>query len=87
MFSIASEQLHDFLHAELSGLGFTALDSLICELPLLLLEFEDTFLDAVLDRNFVNNHICFLCEAMDSVNGLLLNKLFVMLVSILSERR
>lgn len=73
---IAAEQIHDLLEAELERvLLHASLDGRLREQTLLLLQLEDTLLYRLLDGELVDDDVDCLCEAVNSVNGLLLNKL------------
>ena len=76
MLSIAAEERQYLLHAKLASTSLTtALDSLICEFSFLLLQVQDPLFDRVFDSDLINDDIDFLGQAMDSVDGLLLDEL------------
>lgn len=74
---IATEELHDLLHAQLASAAvLAALDGLVGELALLLLQLEDALFDGVGDGDFVDYDVDFLGEAVDAVDGLFFDELW-----------
>lgn len=70
------EQVNDFVDAQLErALSGAAFDGLLGEEALLLLEGEDTVFDGVSDGELVDDDVNGLCEPVDTVNGLLFDKL------------
>lgn len=74
------EQIHEFVEAELeAALLHAAFYGLLSEEALLVLEFEDALLDGIGDGEFVDCHVDCLGEAVDTVDGLFLDKLLLSL--------
>lgn len=72
------EQIHEFVEAELeAALLHATLNGLLGEEAFLVLEFEDTLLDGVGDGEFVDCYVDCLGEAVDTVDGLFLDKLLL----------
>lgn len=70
------EQINNFVDAQLErALPGAAFDGLLGEEALLLLEGEDTVFDGVSDGKFVDDDVDGLSETVDTVNGLLFDKL------------
>jgi hypothetical protein len=74
---IATEKLQDLLHAQLARAAvFAALDGLVGELALLLLQLEDALFDRVGDGDLVDYDVCLLREAVNAVDSLLFDELW-----------
>jgi hypothetical protein len=74
---IATKQLHNLLHAQLAHSAvLAALNGLVGELALLLLQLEDALFDRVGDGDFVDYDVDFLGEAVDAVDGLFFDELW-----------
>ena len=75
MFGISSEKLQNLFHTKLAGATLAAFNCLICEFSLLLLEIENSLLNRILDSDFIDNHVHFLSQSMNSVDCLFFHKL------------
>jgi len=75
MFCIATEELQNFLHAELPSAALATFDSLVGKFTLFLLEFENPLFYRIFDGDLVDNNINLLRQAMNSIYSLLLNEL------------
>lgn len=71
---IASEKLHDILHAQFAD-RLAAFDRRLSELALLFLEREDPLLDRVGDGELVDDDVDSLVETVDPVDRLFFDKL------------
>lgn len=73
---IAAEEVHDLLEAELQDvLLHASLNSRLREKALLLLQGEDTLFNGLLDGDFVDDDVDLLRQAMNTIDGLLLDEL------------
>ena len=83
------EEVDNVLEGELEALAAVlgaALDGLLGEQALLVLQVDDALLDCVGDCEPVNGDVDGLREAMDAVDGLLLDKLQYLLASLFSSK-
>lgn len=70
------EEVDELIEAKLEGaLLHAALDSLLGEKALLVLEVEDTLFDRFGDSEFVDDDIDGLCQAMNTIDCLFLDEL------------
>ena len=73
---IASEQVHNVLHAEF-GDGLATLDGRIGELALGVLQIQDAGFDRGSNGKFVDCYVYGLVKAMDAVYGLFFHELYL----------
>ncbi|KAK1251803.1 hypothetical protein MKX07_007282 [Trichoderma sp. CBMAI-0711] len=71
-----AKQVNDFVEPQLQrALSGTSLNGLLGEKPLLVLQVEDAFFHGLLDGELVDDYVNGLGEAVDTVDGLLLDEL------------
>ena len=71
-----TKQINDFVEPQLQRALFgTSLNGLLGEEPLLVLQVEDAFFHGLLDGELVDDYVDGLGEAVDAVDGLLLDEL------------